>query len=194
MEERRTLEFFYEPTKKSDQINLFYIEDDKHVVGGREIINDGDVFRYYIVITSPTKAILFIKVVSDSGYANFDELLNSVDGDSLSIYRKRWPKLVKFMDDAIHENLSDAALLPIEIHGHKSFCIGRRVAIVNDEIDNEYIIREALELKNLAMDALIEYHNNDLTPGDKILYFLKGFGRGVRQYFRVIRIGDMFGL
>ena len=146
MERRNSMDFFYEEYKGSDEpdLNAFYIEGEKMIYGGRELLLKDKKITYYVLPLEEHEAVLFLYVGDDI----FDNLLNSIDEYSEPGIRNAYPLFMKSVDNGLNENLYSTALLnlPHACKDGKFWCFATKIENIDlSDLENDYVLNKLMK-------------------------------------------------
>lgn len=180
MEERQQLQFCQADTAKEEGcIYTFCVKDDDTILIGKEVVYTKNTKIVYYIAPLPNtnqKAMLLMCIDKD---AALDDALQEIDNVSAPYYRDAFPLLWSAVCDGVNDNYTNAALMCLEMHGKKSYCIGRQLCNINiEDLDCEYILREAVELFSYIVNIFEEIEKNEISTWDWIKI---GFLRGLTQ-------------
>lgn len=178
--------FFVEENERtSDEVlvNAFYLEDDRVVYGGRELVMQGKTITYYFLPTGEHEAVMFLYLHDNA----FDDFVDSIDDYNIDRYNNAFPLFMKALKNGLDENLSRAALLRlphIGRPGEKFWCLATMVENVDlDDLDTDYVIGKLSNLYSYAIDMANQVDDNDVSLWDT----LKGEGRRAARSFGIAR-------
>lgn len=194
MEKRNRIQFFMNETNKEQGLRVFYLEDDKNIILGQELVLDNkQKVTYYYWPLEDDKILLLMCVDQD---AQFDQFLENLSAYDLSVYKRPWPKLMAAIENGISGRLYEPSLIAASFHGKKSYFM--TLLLQNISINQlaseeaEYSMKNVAKLFEYSVEMLSEVVDNDLTRWEKTKMVIVG---GVRQAVKVssvIRFMDIF--
>ena len=188
MEKREKFQFFINSSKKEEGEYQFYMEDKDYCLIGRELVmGDGDKIIYYLLPLEGKEIILMLCIDKD---ASFDNILNDLNANDLSVYRRPWPNLVSAIENGASGNMYCPSLIAFSINSKKSYFTSLLIANVElSSFDNsEYAQKKLIELFQFTVELLNQIQENDLTLKEKTKLAAKAFMDGTRSAARLIRI------
>lgn len=194
IEERKTIQFFMNETDKEPGIHVFYLEDDKNIILGQELVLDNkEKVIYYYWPFGEDKILLLMCIDRDASLDKFLEDLSSYD---MSVYKRPWPKLMAAIENGISDRLYEPSLIAASFHEKKSYFM--TLLLQNISItqliseETEYSMKNVVKLFQYSVDMLSEIAENDLSVFEKAKVVIAEGTKQARKISRIIRYIDIF--
>lgn len=193
MEQRYSMQFFLEEYhgKEETEMSYFYLENDDHLYGGRELLLDDRKITYYFLPIDKGEALMFLYVGDDI----FDEAVNNIDRYNKGGLKNAFPLFMRALNNGEHDNYSSTALIKLpHLNKDGSFwCFATKVENVDfSNMETEYVIGKLGKLYSDVIDIFNQLEENEVSFWDQLV----GAGRAGFDGWRIaktaLNIGGLF--
>lgn len=193
MEQRYSMQFFLEEYhgKEEPEMNYFYLENDEHLYGGRELLLEDKKITYYFFPVDEGEALMFLYVGDDV----FDEAVNNIDKYNHEGMTNAFPLFMKALEDGANDNYSRIALIKLpHLSKNGSFwCFVTKIENVDfSDLETDYVFGKLGKLCSGVIDIYNQLDENEVSFWDQV----KGAGKAGFDGWRIAKtaltIGGLF--